>query len=1637
MNNKHILDLTFRLSQSLDQNYDVVSMETVLSVISALEGTTITKEQLEATRLAKYINQLRRRTKCENLARRAKSLLKKWREMVGIQQSSESSSAAVGSGAVTATGPTVSNPISTTTAPYNMPVTDNAVSTSHLKNPQISHQQQNRQNQYATSVKQHQIQQQPYHSQPSSPVNLQDKSNPNEYLISMSNPATGSQVTKSSITNIRKKKRLEKSLNNDLIIQHQPKQQPTSFANLITGLGNTFPSERKTPREKSETVASTVKPVETFIIEHSSNSNSDLICLPSNNTVSNFTSATDVPPVVIDLQDTNSSMTSLVSKDVTNVSSSFYKTKTSTKKSKKEKKRKDRNVTSRKNQSIQDCEDQNTTTASYQHKRASDVLQLDEKSHSACPTISNISEILSLSNSSMSSVFPSTDAISKNVFQSGQNELAASSVKMSKADLTFAGKFKQNTSSTSGGCNVLNYNSDSMNVNILTINSPNQNKFSLFGGGVGTTNSNDSSSNSRSSQFNAVNAIKPEASNSKHNMEDILVKPDINEKSMSNMSNKGNSSTDNLFAGVGSSTITPSQQQQSIDLTTMDFSSQQAVKQPKKRGRKKGSKGVDSVIAKETSLSSQMLISSLSVSGKKVKTTKELYAEMENRKLRNVKIVGLGETAGNLSGNWNTQQQLQQKPVISRRPSFCSDIAESDSCTMTSEPSRDSGNTLSKTIGKPETPMDNNSNYSELKMSIAKGDDGSTPSIDPNSSLAITTKIKNEIHEILKLLTPPPSIKEIEYHCYNNITPCTCTVEEVIAPAENDSNENSNGESSIPDPNINVVAHSHIPKIETSSFTANNVRIAADSSSPKRDQKVSLLPQPPSKIKKSIFDLDFDDDEDPLKSIIADIVGKNSKPDAEAETNVPVVNEKPDIPLSTDDDLGKVDHQTAPSYALNVPTTSSDMIVFPSYEIKYDKDCEAKNRFDVQTQKITKFHIDTLHNCFIPNVNGNWNHSDYIDTAVRSKSLERNSNGNDQGPEDLIMDGYDVVPLYGSDINEQIIKDLSHVKFTKKYKFKHTKCKNEILFHIPFLGVSRTPDATCVSDVKMGNKYLQKIKLEEKENDDNKINLNNTKNNSILPNENEGCDAKEMERVQNVDSSNIINLTHKKSNLKRTKENKKLNRSRIKRMKSTISYDKNYEGNMKNKESPKSNQHRSSSGGDSDSDYFDGDFVNDHNYVSETDQNISSQEQDSNSNISNESEHEVVNQDINEHTEGKNHIVLIIKKTAGSPSSSNLKTISPFNSLTHLSSDNEYSPEEKANLIFVANEVKNDSSCLKSDSDIYKESEGDIKMSSLRQQKRLRKKQNKDNVTTQTHKLHNTLFYHEELCPMVWNGSHCHKERIFQISSCSSGCSEDEESSNVNFTEKCTTSSPSSSTSSECSDNKYEGHMLNLQQDIIQSEFLKRCTIQRDIEIESMVPENAKIQSEDEEGHDDDLPEENNNMLLSFNNICNKYTRDENADSYKQPQEENKDHDENNMLKQQQKKCDDYNNLNNNNNFNLIKYIDNKTSSVNNNNNSCSNNYSDTNIVISSSSCSHKNPTNYALVNHKNLNNNDNNSMKEEQIKPLKEYQTGIRAVDEDVNDDDGNNCARLQQFKEWHEVLQLRSYNDELLTVLPYVVLE
>lgn len=57
-------------------------MGIVVEVISQLEIYSITKEALEATRLGKHINELRRKASDKGLASRAKSLVKKWRELL-------------------------------------------------------------------------------------------------------------------------------------------------------------------------------------------------------------------------------------------------------------------------------------------------------------------------------------------------------------------------------------------------------------------------------------------------------------------------------------------------------------------------------------------------------------------------------------------------------------------------------------------------------------------------------------------------------------------------------------------------------------------------------------------------------------------------------------------------------------------------------------------------------------------------------------------------------------------------------------------------------------------------------------------------------------------------------------------------------------------------------------------------------------------------------------------------------------------------------------------------------------------------------------------------------------------------------------------------------------------------------------------------------------------------------------------------------------------------------------------------------------------------------------------------------------------------------------------------------------------
>jgi len=71
-----------KLFTGIDGEYNVTDMDVVFEVIGQLESFQISREELEATRLGKHINELRRKAADKLLATRAKNLIKKWKSLL-------------------------------------------------------------------------------------------------------------------------------------------------------------------------------------------------------------------------------------------------------------------------------------------------------------------------------------------------------------------------------------------------------------------------------------------------------------------------------------------------------------------------------------------------------------------------------------------------------------------------------------------------------------------------------------------------------------------------------------------------------------------------------------------------------------------------------------------------------------------------------------------------------------------------------------------------------------------------------------------------------------------------------------------------------------------------------------------------------------------------------------------------------------------------------------------------------------------------------------------------------------------------------------------------------------------------------------------------------------------------------------------------------------------------------------------------------------------------------------------------------------------------------------------------------------------------------------------------------------------
>ena len=79
MERQSIAHLRDRLLTGLDEENNVVDPAIVQQVLSQLDAIQVSREESEATRLAKHVNELRKQTDSSQIKAKAKALIKKWR----------------------------------------------------------------------------------------------------------------------------------------------------------------------------------------------------------------------------------------------------------------------------------------------------------------------------------------------------------------------------------------------------------------------------------------------------------------------------------------------------------------------------------------------------------------------------------------------------------------------------------------------------------------------------------------------------------------------------------------------------------------------------------------------------------------------------------------------------------------------------------------------------------------------------------------------------------------------------------------------------------------------------------------------------------------------------------------------------------------------------------------------------------------------------------------------------------------------------------------------------------------------------------------------------------------------------------------------------------------------------------------------------------------------------------------------------------------------------------------------------------------------------------------------------------------------------------------------------------------------
>ncbi|XP_063707864.1 mediator of RNA polymerase II transcription subunit 26 [Culicoides brevitarsis] len=923
--NISVPELSRRFLRALDSNYNVVDEKSVYEIISTLENTRVTRELLEATRLAKHINELRRKTTDQVLARRSKSLLKRWREMLL---------------------PATPNAPNAATTPVNAQTPSRAVQASPAKTIAARAGGQN-----GALVTPRGPGRPPKNPQP--PPQMQQQSSlslHNNSSNNNSNSGSNNVHKLAAFSQQQQQKHKENHVNNNslrvpnaastsMVSGIRPLNQvvavaaahPTEIINLTDDRSNS-PSMFQQYQQRLQQQQQQQQNYRSSPSKKSNRMDAVVVASSANHMKQqNFSNSVTSCDNNLDYENNSSvSGTNFLNNSNSN----------SSRKHKKHKKEKRELLTPAKTTSL---------GPNYNHTNAL-LAQMDD--HSA-PNLMRDDNSLLAARTSNSLILPDNDSLSNtsaslfNNFNSITNTNAATgkTTPTPAGALSFAGHFSKAATVSDVVIDV-----DSLPLPKMP--------------------------NSRSVSPSVFHA-SPHASN--HSIASGITPLNVD--------------NDVIIVNHNSSDVPVAMPSATPTVDT---------KIPKKRGRKKGSKGIDSLLATQNEGAIQQIFNAdsfsdlkqkiTSISGhKKVKTTKEILSDIQNKR--------------SASGSTVTSPSVTQAPSPESAMSEISHHSQTSTRAVTPEPSTSTG------VLHPSSTEDPSSVPSPAAAQVI-----AKPPI-------VAEDVELTIKRLLSQLPPLPH--ETEASDSENeddvlLPKCTCTLREVKEDEDPTSNPEENSATANKPVNIEI-------------------NIIKDSDEEMADAAERRLKQRPvkkrkrEKVVKSIFDLD-DDNEEPEVGEMSDSEDDlESVPEETAPKDVIAV-------LAAGESLSQ-SHVT-PVTLPNVMPTETDpealamMPVFAKYEAVIDPDCAAMRFYETDRNEVTNYHITALHNRFVPNVNGNWSH------AIKSEKIEKIDDVEDEDAVSIDTANR-VVPRYNFLVCDKIPKQFPDFHFD--YKTFKEKCRKRVI----------------------------------------------------------------------------------------------------------------------------------------------------------------------------------------------------------------------------------------------------------------------------------------------------------------------------------------------------------------------------------------------------------------------------------------------------------------------------------------------------------------------------------------------------------------------------------------------------------------